>query len=298
MKQLKARIEALDVEIASERVQFVKALEGEYKSALAAEAALQRRMSELREEVQNLRDRSIDYNILNREADTLRTQYDALLARYKDVAIAAGIGASQVLVVDRAEVPGAPFEPNIRSELLRAFALSFGLAIGAALLLEFIDDTIKTPEDVRSKLGLSILGVVPALKGKPDVSALLRDPMSALSEAFSSVRIALQVSTAQGVDKTEVAQPEAAMGHRHRSPHRSSDHKRRQSAPMPEALRAAERIHASTTAHWRALINDPEHPGKKLEMQAFEQRQRARSHRLELGRVPAEPWTHDSSGVR
>ena len=202
MKQLKARIEALDGEIESERTKFIGALEAEYKSAVAAEAALRGRMGELRTDVQNLRDRSVDYNILNREADTLRSQYDALLARYKDVAIAAGVGASQVLIVDRAEVPGQPFEPNMRSQLIWAFALSLVLAIGVALLLEFLDDTIKTPEDVRSKLGLSILGVVPALKGKPDVAALLRDPMSALSEAFSSARIALQVSTSKGAPKS------------------------------------------------------------------------------------------------
>jgi len=202
MKQLKAQIDALDGEIESERTRFVAALGAEYKSAVAAETALRQRMDELKSEVQNLRDRSVDYNILNREADTLRTQYDALLARYKDVAISAGVGASQVLIVDRAEVPGQPFEPNIRSQLMLAFALSLALAVGVALFIEFLDDTIKTPEDVRSKLGLSILGVVPALKGEPDVSALLRDPMSALSEAFSSVRIALQVSTAQGVPKS------------------------------------------------------------------------------------------------
>lgn len=88
------------------------------------------------------------------------------------------------------------------------------------------------------------------------------------------------------------------MGHRHHSIHHSCDDKRSRSAPTPEALRAAERIHASTTAHWRTLIDDPDHPGQQLELQAFEQLQRARSHRLEVGRVPAELWTHDSSGAR
>lgn len=88
------------------------------------------------------------------------------------------------------------------------------------------------------------------------------------------------------------------MGHRHRSFHRSSDHERRRSAATPEALRAAERIHASTTAHWRSLIDDPDRPGQRVEMETYACRQRARSHRLELGRVPAEPWTHVSSGVR
>jgi succinoglycan biosynthesis transport protein ExoP len=202
MKQLQARIDALDGEIEAERVRFVRALEAKYASAIAGEAALQERVAELKGDVQNLRDRSVEYNILNREADTLRGQYDALLQRFKEVSIASGIGASQVSIVDRAEVPGMPFEPDMRSELLRALVLSLALAIGLALLLEFIDDTIKTPEDIKTKLGIAVLGVVPMLKGKPKISNLLRDPRSPVSEAFSSVRTALQFSTSQGAPRT------------------------------------------------------------------------------------------------
>lgn len=202
MKQLQARIDALDREIEAERVRFVGALQANFNSAVQAESALEQRVAELKGDVQNLRDRSVEYNILNREADTLRGQYDALLQRFKEVSIASGIGASQVSIVDRAEVPGLPFEPEMRSELIRAFILSLAVAIGLALLLEFIDDTIKTPEDIKSKLGIAVLGVVPMLKGKPKVSDLLRDPRSPVSEAFSSVRTALQFSTSHGAPRT------------------------------------------------------------------------------------------------
>lgn len=202
MKQLQARIDALDGEIEAERLRFVEALEANYDSAVQAEAALRTRVAELKGDVQNLRDRSVEYNILNREADTLRGQYDALLQRFKEVSIASGIGSSQVSIVDRAEVPNVPFEPEMRTELLRGLVLSFVVAIGLALLLEFIDDTIKTPEDVKTKLGIAVLGVVPMLKGKPKIANLLRDPRSPVSEAFSSVRTALQFSTSHGAPRT------------------------------------------------------------------------------------------------
>jgi capsular exopolysaccharide synthesis family protein len=202
MKQLQARIAALDREIEAERVRFIGALEANYKSAVQAESALQERVFELKGDVQNLRDRSVEYNILNREADTLRGQYDALLSRFKEVSIASGIGASQVSIVDRAETPSLPFEPDMRSELIRALVLSLALAIGLALLLEFIDDTIKTPDDIKAKLGIAVLGVVPKLKGKPNVAALLRDPRSPFSESFSSVRTALQFSSSSGAPRS------------------------------------------------------------------------------------------------
>lgn len=202
MKQLRSKIDALDREIETERQRFVGALEAAFRASVRAQEALETRVKELKGDVQNLRDRSVEYNILAREADTLRGQYDALLQRFKEVSIASGIGASQVSIVDRAEVPGRPFEPDLQSELLRALVLSLALAIGLALLLEFIDDTIKTPDDVKAKLGLAVLGVVPVLKGKPNVAAMLRDARSAFSEAFSSVRTSLQFATSEGAPRS------------------------------------------------------------------------------------------------
>ena len=202
MKQMQARIEALDREMEAERVRFLGALKSNLTSAQQREVALEQKVVELKDQVQDLRDRSIDYSILSREADTLRGQYDALLQRFKEVSIASGIGASQVSIVDRAEAPLLPFEPELRSELIRALVLSLALAIGLALLLEFIDDTIKAPDDVKIKLGLAVLGVVPYLKGKPKIATLLRDPRSPVSEAFSSIRTALQFSTPNGAPKT------------------------------------------------------------------------------------------------
>lgn len=202
MKQLQARIDGLEAEMEKERVRFVGALKSNFTSAQQREAALQQKVVELKDQVQDLRDRSVEYSILSREADTLRGQYDALLQRFKEVSIASGVGASQVSIVDRAEVPGLPFEPELRSELIRALVLSLALAIGLALLLEYIDDTIKAPEDIKTKLGLGVLGVVPKVKGKPNISSLLRNPQSTISEAFSSIRTALQLSTANGAPKT------------------------------------------------------------------------------------------------
>jgi len=202
MKELRARIEALDREMEAEQVRFVGALKSAFTSAQQRVVALEQKVVELKDQVQDLRDRSIEYSILSREADTLRGQYDALLQRFKEVSIASGIGASQVSIVDRAEAPLLPFEPELRSELIRALVLSLALAIGLALLLEFIDDTIKAPDDVKIKLGLAVLGVVPNLKGKPKIATLLRDPRSPVSEAFSSIRTALQFSTPNGAPKT------------------------------------------------------------------------------------------------
>jgi capsular exopolysaccharide synthesis family protein len=202
MRELAAQIAAIDKDLARERTSVVASLEAEYRSAVAREAALQTRVDELKGTVQDLRGRSVDYNILSREVDTLRGQYDALLQRFKEVSVASGIGSSQVSIVDRAQAPKLPFEPNLRLELIRALALSLVAAYGLALLLEYIDDTIKTPDDIKDKLGLPVIGVIPKLKGNIRVEDQLRDPASPITESFSSARTALLYATSKGAPRT------------------------------------------------------------------------------------------------
>ena len=62
----------------------------------------------LKGSVLNLRGRSIQYTILQREVDTNRALYDALLQRYKEIGVAGGIGTNLISIVDRGEVPGRP----------------------------------------------------------------------------------------------------------------------------------------------------------------------------------------------
>ncbi len=202
MVKLRARIDSLDAEIVVERRSILGSMEGAYKAALAREASLMNRVNELKVDVQDLRERRIEYTILEREVDTNRTQYEALLQRLKEVSVSANVGSSQVSIVDRATMPKEPFSPDWIRSLLLSFLLSSGIGVALALALNNIDDTIKTPEDVRNKLGLSPIGVIPKLTGKDVVGEALRDPRSSVSEAFYSARTALQFSSSEGAPRT------------------------------------------------------------------------------------------------
>jgi capsular exopolysaccharide synthesis family protein len=177
-------------------------LGAEYRAALAAEQSLQGRLNQLKGSVLNLRGRSIQYNILQREVDTNRSLYDALLQRYKEIGVAGGIGRNQVSVVDRAEVPGGPFKPDLMLNLLIGFAVGLVTGLAAALGLEFLNDTVKTPEDVRDRLGLASLGVIPKKQGVEALSEELKDNTSPISEAYFSLRTSLQFTTDSGAPKT------------------------------------------------------------------------------------------------
>lgn len=206
MQRLRARIKALDEQIGIERGTVASGrastLAAEYRAAANAERTIAGRVDQLKGAVLNLRGRSIQYNILQREVDTNRSLYDALLQRYKEIGVAGGIGKNLVSVVDRAEVPGAPYKPNLLINLLIGLAAGLAAGLGAALALEILNDTIKSPDDVRNKLDLASLGVIPKKQTQETLAEELKDQTSAVSEAYFSLRTSLQYTTDTGAPKT------------------------------------------------------------------------------------------------
>lgn len=200
MQALKGQIDEVDRQIAKERSAVRASIKAEYDAAQTRENMLVAQLERLRTATLDVDNRSIDYNILRREVDTNRQLYDGLLQRYKEIGVAGGVGSNNISIVDRAVVPTSRFKPNLPLNL--AIGLMLGLLLGVllAFVLEFLDDTIKTPEDVEQHLRMPVLGVVPRLK-KETTAEALADPRSAFSEAYRSVRTALQFSTDNGVPR-------------------------------------------------------------------------------------------------
>jgi capsular exopolysaccharide synthesis family protein len=133
--------------------------------------------------------------------DTNRSLYDALLQRYKQIGVAGGVGTAPVSIVDRAQAPTSPYKPNLLINLIVGFGLGLLAGIGTAVGLEFLNDTIKTREDVRRKLQLACLGAVPKTSAKDSFVEDLKNPTSVVSEAYSAIVAALRFSTEEGTPK-------------------------------------------------------------------------------------------------
>ena len=208
MLSLKAQIDELSRQIAGTSAQMssghTNSLLVDYRGALSAERALQARVNQLKGAVLELRGRSIQYNILQREVDTNRSLYDALLQRYKEIGVAGGVGMAPVSIVDRADAPAAPYRPNLLFNLLLGLGLGALAGLAGAIGLEFINDTIKSREDVRRKLALACLGVVPKTAARDTFIEDLKNPTSMVSEAYSAIVAALRFSTDAGMPKTLV----------------------------------------------------------------------------------------------
>ncbi len=208
MESLKAQVDELERQIARESSAMSSgrnnSLLADYRAALAAESGLRSRVAGLKSEVLDLRGRSIQYNILQREVDTNRSLYDALLQRFKEIGVAGGIGVSPVSIVDRADTPLFPFKPRLFLNLLAGLGLGLLAGIGAAVGLEILNDTIKSREDVRKKLQLPCVGVVPKGTRNEGLVEELQNRTSTVSEAYSAIIAALRYSTEDGMPKALV----------------------------------------------------------------------------------------------
>lgn len=199
---LKAQIEGLERQIRGQSGNVSNSVRGDYLAAVARERALQARVNQLKGAVLDLRGRSVQYNILQREVDTNRTLYDGLLQRYKEIGVAGGIGTNSASIVNHAKVPKAPYSPNLILNIIFASLLGLAGALLLAFVLEYLDDTIKSPDDVQSKLRHNLLGAVPLLDKGEVFWDLLHIPGSKIAEAYATVRANIQFSTSQGAPKT------------------------------------------------------------------------------------------------
>lgn len=198
VQALRAQVSELDRSIAREIGRIRSSAETNFREATARETQLKGRVEELRGDMIDLRRRSIQYNILQREVDTNRALYDGLLQRYREVGIAGGVGANNIAVVDPAEVPAAPSQPRALVNMVLALLVGLGIGVLLAIALEQIDETLNDPRTVEQLIGLPLLGTLFKVKTGSVEEALL-DAKSEVSEGASTIRTSLSFATAHGL---------------------------------------------------------------------------------------------------
>jgi capsular exopolysaccharide synthesis family protein len=198
VKSKEAQLGAINQQLNSVAGNVRNSVRQDYLSALATEKALSGKVEQLKSLTLSEQDKSVQYNLLAREADTNRQLYDGLLERFKTLNAMAGVSLSNIAIIDNAEVPKAPSSPNLLKNLLLGLIFGLGLAGLLVFFRDQFDDAIRVPEDIEGKLGLPLLGVIP--KAVEDSTELaLADPKSAMSEAYNSLRGSLLYSTSQGL---------------------------------------------------------------------------------------------------
>jgi capsular exopolysaccharide synthesis family protein len=186
MVELKAKITAVKKAIQDERKRSLRLFETQLANEKQAEEKLRRHIDEEKALAQDTSQRLIQYNILAKEANSLRDLYQAVLKQAKEVEVSAASVASHVFVTDYATKPTSPSAP--KTQLLVTLFVILGVAIGlvVALILEAFDNTIKSTDDVRVSLDLPVLGAVPRFEDSTSLGTqptLPRLPSSSMDPA-------------------------------------------------------------------------------------------------------------------
>ncbi|MEX2489648.1 MAG: polysaccharide biosynthesis tyrosine autokinase, partial [Pseudomonadales bacterium] len=211
--ELQGRIDQLEQQIQAERRYLQDSLISQYQSLVEQEEALRSAIEQQEEQLLTLNQRSVQYNILKREVETSRELYNGLLQRMKEIGVAAGVRENNVAVIDEAETPLAPFKPRMRFNALMALILGGLGGTGLAFFLQFLDNTVRRPEDIEALVDMPSLGLVPHARQDNGKRELEVDPkelafysvnhrQSEVSEAYRSLRTSLTFSSPDGMPRT------------------------------------------------------------------------------------------------
>jgi polysaccharide biosynthesis transport protein len=164
VKEVQNQIDGNQAVLEEERARAAKRIENEYRAAVDRESMLQSAFQQQQREANEIAERSVQYNILKREADTNQQLYVGLLEKLKETGLSTSLKATNIRIVDPAFPPKKPVRPRLLLNLSLAFLVGLCLGTGAAFLQEHLDNTLKTTEDVERFLQLPALGAVPAVE--------------------------------------------------------------------------------------------------------------------------------------
>jgi capsular exopolysaccharide synthesis family protein len=219
MVRLRREIEQTRDRIGSERqamfVQVVGVAESAFRAARNEEAQLRRALDDQKRQSQEFGLKEIQYNNLKAEAANKRSILEALLKRQTETSSSADMNEqaiSNVRIVDVAEVPTRKSSPKILQNILLSILTGLALGVGLGFFFEYLDKSVKSPEEMVQAAGIPSIGMIPALRpegaglrviranggdeaaGLPVELISHEDQKSKVSEAFREVRTALLVS--------------------------------------------------------------------------------------------------------
>ncbi|MBA3641660.1 MAG: polysaccharide biosynthesis tyrosine autokinase [Acidobacteria bacterium] len=199
MTKVNSAVEAANAKLKVEIGKVVQGVNSEYRAAMAQEQSLQSALNSQRGEAIGQNRTDIAYQVLKREADSNREVYESLLNQTKETGITGERRATNVRVIDPAELPRGPISPNLRADMTFALVAGLVLAIGLAFGFEYLDNRIKSPQELKAHLGIPFLGMVPVVTLDKDPNPLMDKaalPQN-FSEAFKSIRTNVLFSSAE-----------------------------------------------------------------------------------------------------
>ena len=219
VKKLEAQIKPIEDELAKAPTEIVSSMKRRYEAAATKERSLRRSYDQQKgTTTQQTRDQ-IDLLAFTQDLETNKQYLNTLLQRQREVSVNQGAPPNDVVIATPSRLPKSPIGPPRLRNIVIAFLLSLAAGIGLAFLLDFLDDTVKSIEDVDRYLHIPALALIPASKGdrarligipgapagspsETTALAMIDDARSPIAESYRHLRTSLLLSSAGQPPKT------------------------------------------------------------------------------------------------
>jgi capsular exopolysaccharide synthesis family protein len=215
VREQKARYEAAREDLAREVSNVLSALESRYKEVRDNESQVAGALQSAKEEALDLNKREVAYQQLKRQQENTAKLYSLMLSRMKESDLSAQLRVNNIRPLDMAVASHVPVRPRVQLNLLVGAVIGLLLGIGLAFLVDALDNSMKSQEDVDAVRGLTFLGLMPRIPGtvvqrngkrpepKPELDLIVhRNPKSAVAESCRAVRTNLLFASADRALKT------------------------------------------------------------------------------------------------
>lgn len=206
------QLKELQAAIADENKRIATEVESDYKIAKSREKSLNDIFEQQKQSAIDLSERSVEYRILERDANSYRDLYESLTKTLKQAEVLASLQSSNISVVDEPVVPSHPTRPNIPRNLALGLVLGLACGIASAFIAEMLDNRLYRPEEISAIADLPVLvsvpfygtplqeGFEPAKHLEPENSQRVglvssRQPRSQWAEAYRALRTAILLSS-------------------------------------------------------------------------------------------------------
>jgi capsular exopolysaccharide synthesis family protein len=168
-------------------IQFIeRSVESDYRAALQQEASLAANLETAKREALEVNRKAIEFGVLKREVEANQLLYRDLMNRTKQTGLESELKSTNIRVVEKAEPPRVPVAPQRARNYLLSLLIGIALGVGLASLFEQVDNTMKTPEDIKRHLGMPFLGMVPDVTAR---SGKILRPSSIAASAAEAYRV-------------------------------------------------------------------------------------------------------------
>jgi len=219
VKKLEAQIKPIEDELAKAPTEIVSSMRRRYEAAATKEQSLRRAYEQQKgTTTQQTRDQ-IDLIAISQDLETNKQYLNTLLQRQRELSVGQGAPPNDVSIATPSRLPKTPIGPARLRNIIIAALLSLAAGIGLAFLLDFLDDTVKSIEDVDRYLHIPALALIPASKGdrarligipssppgspsETTALAMIDDARSPIAESYRHLRTSLLLSSAGQPPKT------------------------------------------------------------------------------------------------